>query len=282
MKKALYAVSCILISFIISCCHAGSTTGRPQDLPKNLIAVYGDSQKGHCAHRKVVNAMLSFEPAMVFHTGDLVDNGDRASQWETFNRITGKLRSRAAFYPAPGNHEKNSAFYFNNFDLPGNGRWYAISSGKTGFFVLDSESSLEPGSEQYRWLEENLGKGGFQFTIVIVHRAPFSSSDDGGNETVRNLLCPLFEKYRVSLVFSGHYHTYERSFLRGTHYIVTGGGGGRLEKMSRTNPYRRFFASQHHFCTILVGDKTLTVTAHDTSGGTIDRFEVRPGNAAPR
>ena len=45
---------------------------------------------------------------------------------------------------------------------------------------------------------------------------------------VRSDLVPLFEKYDVQMVFSGHDHDYERGTVNGIKYVVTGGGGERL------------------------------------------------------
>ncbi|CAI5493658.1 unnamed protein product [Closterium sp. Naga37s-1] len=62
------------------------------------------------------------------------------------------------------------------------------------------------------------------------------SGEDGGGgerrrtEWVRLEWVPLFEKYRVDLVVSGHSHAYQRGERNGVMYAILGGGGERIDK----------------------------------------------------
>ena len=71
------------------------------------IVIYGDTRTNHAAHRKVVNAISKTKPKVIFHVGDLVENGLDPGQWVIFNDITSQLMQSAEFYPALGNHEVN-------------------------------------------------------------------------------------------------------------------------------------------------------------------------------
>jgi len=72
--------------------------------------------------------------------------------------------------------------------------------------------------EQTRWLERTLAAGrrdpSVDWIIVQMHQCPCSSSKNGNGSdaSLRAQWLPLFDKYQVDLVLSGHDHDYERSF----------------------------------------------------------------------
>jgi Calcineurin-like phosphoesterase/Purple acid Phosphatase, N-terminal domain len=83
------------------------------------------------------------------------------------------------------------------------------------------------GGEQTRWLEETLRAGrrdrSVDWIIVQMHQCPCSSSGtgNGSDAALRAAWQPLFDRYQVDLVLSGHDHDYERSFpVRGTDHNV--------------------------------------------------------------
>ena len=241
-----------------------------------LIAIYGDSRTGHDVHRLIVAAMERLKPEAVFHSGDLVANGLKPGQWNTFNAITARLRQSSEFYPALGNHELDSPLYFANFILPGNERWYWVEIDGIHFVVLDTGSDLGAGSEQYRWLEELLsGIAPADFVVPVFHHPPLSAGyhlpDEKG---LLRTIVPLFEKYDVDLVFSGHDHTYERLFYNGIQYIVTGGGGAPLHSQARTSPYLQLYLEAYHFCTLRRQGGSLKIEVFGTDSRLLDSFRV--------
>jgi predicted MPP superfamily phosphohydrolase len=113
--------------------------------------------------------------------------------------------------------------------------------------------SLEQGTRWWTntprpWLERHLKQASEDKTVehivVIMHHPVYSTTmretppnpeKPGSGECtgpVREYYEPLFRKYGVQLVFSGHAHLYDRFVVPNgkseTHYIVTGGGGGPL------------------------------------------------------
>jgi Calcineurin-like phosphoesterase len=80
-----------------------------------------------------------------------------------------------------------------------------------------------PNRLQYRWLVEQLEdirqrRGDQSPIIVLSHRPIYNRS--------RHLV-ELFDRYRVDLVLSGHFHVYARAQSRYTLHIVTGISGDR-------------------------------------------------------
>jgi hypothetical protein len=62
--------SIILISLQLSCFSIGDhqTVSQP-------IVIYGESRTDHQTHQKIVDEIIKTKPAIVFHTGDLVEDG---------------------------------------------------------------------------------------------------------------------------------------------------------------------------------------------------------------
>ena len=192
--------------------------GTKRIIHTSTSEVYGTAQyipiTGHQTHQKIVDEIIKIKPSLVFHTGDLVEDGLIPAQWVTFNNIVSDLTNIAEFYPALGNHENDLQLYFDNFDLPHNERWYFVEKDILHFIVLDSNSDCSIGSEQYLWLKNDLQNinENIKFVIAIFHHPPFSiGPHDEDEKDLRQNIVPLFEQYGVDIVFSGHDHDYERS-----------------------------------------------------------------------
>jgi len=97
------------------------------------------------------------------------------------------------------------------------------------------------GSEQYRWLEQELTAAKLRGAITLVqfHHAPFSvgphgrppgkgpGKDEHSGQALRSL-APLLRQHDVRAVFSGHDGMYEHSIVEGVHYYDIGIGGDSL------------------------------------------------------
>jgi predicted phosphodiesterase len=240
------------------------------------ILVYGDTRTGHTVHQALVDSMVLLKPAAVFHTGDLVDDGTLADRWVTFNNITAALRAESDFFPALGNHEKQSQLFFDNFELPNNEQWYSVERNNTHFIILNSCVDMSPLSEQYQWLMDDLDSidAAIQFRVVIFHQPLHSTGRHGGADTLEQLLAPIFEQHHIDMVFNGHDHDYERSYCNGIYYIVAGGSGAPLYDQAGTDPCSQLYLKTHHFCKLSMLDNRLVVKAYDLSGQKIDEFEI--------
>jgi len=279
VKSLTVAFLTVLLS--VTTCGGGSSADWA-DLPDHLsggVVIYGDSRTGHSLHQWLTEGIAYLAPEAIFHTGDLVNDGRAPSNWTTFNNIASQLPSGTPLYPALGNHEHESSLYFNNFDLPGNERWYSVDDiSGFNFIVLDTESDLSVASGQYQWLQSELTSSvsSTDFTIVTFHYPLYSTgwhgSDDKG---VRDELVPLFEQYGVDAVFNGHDHHYERSTVNGIRYIVTGGGGAPLRGQTGSNGYSELFKQAYHFCVLYFDSEgKLKVEVWDDSVRMIDSFEI--------
>ena len=115
--------------------------------------------------------------------------------------------------------------------------------GDVWILVLNSHADLFPTNNpdfpgQYEYIAEELQSDVAQnaaFRLVAFHQAPYSNSSTSstpdqiyGNAGIREFWVPLFERFDVDSVISGHYHSYQRGELNGIQYLITGGGGSTL------------------------------------------------------
>lgn len=140
------------------------------------------------------------------------------------------------FYAALGNHDNQKNVFFKPWNMGGE-RFYSFKRNNVRFFVLDSDY-IEP--KQRDWLEKELSSSTDNWKIVFFHHPLYSSAGRHGSEVdLRVLLEPIFVKYGVNVVFSGHDHVYERiKPQQGIYYFVSGAAGqlrrGDLQKSDLT------------------------------------------------
>jgi len=243
------------------------------------IVIYADTRSNHDIHRNVVSAILKLKPSVVFHLGDFVDTGSSTVDWAAFNDVAGPLLKTTEFYPVIGNHEGDSELFFRNFKLPENRTWYSVERAGIHFTILNSNADLIPNSSQYQWLESDLRSinDKIRFRIVLMHEPIFSVvRSTVSRKRFKSSLLPLFARYGIAAVFSGHDHAYERFLYKNIYYIATGGGGANLHNQRRTSLYLQKFIKDHHFCALTVIDGFIKVSVFDTNLNLIDEFNIPP------
>ncbi|MFH1367504.1 MAG: metallophosphoesterase [Elusimicrobiota bacterium] len=265
LKKKL---SSILISVLLSCAAIASAAGK-------TAVIYGDTRTNAEMHRKITQAILKIKPEIVFHTGDLVNDGRNPGDWKVFNEISAPLRKAVKFYPVLGNHEHQSKIYFDSFKLPNNERWYSVDWNGIRFMMLDTESDIKSGSEQYNWLESELKKDKSKFRIIVNHHPAYTTGSHGDEQNLREKLVPLLEKYEVDMMFSGHNHCYERQEVNGIFYITTGGGGAPLHSQRKQDPNSKIFLECYNFSELRLDGNELSVTVYDDNMKVIDEFSKK-------
>ncbi len=252
------------------------------------VAIYGDSRSHAGEHQQVAAALAAYQPAIVLHTGDLVEDGRDLARWQTeFFDPSAVLLRQVAVFPVLGNHEYNADLFFDLFTLPGNEQWYALTVGSARLIALNTTISFGAGSEQYAWLVDELNSAEFaaaEWQIVYFHHPVYTSSaahidDEFWYEYIRWELVPLFERAGVDLVFGAHEHQYERSYANGITYIVTAGGGAELYGFDPDrNPYSQVWVMAHHFCLLDITAESLTLTVYDVNGAELDTLRLNTPN----
>ena len=107
-----------------------------------------------------------------------------------------------------------------------------------------------------------------------MHKPGWTAGGHSNDTLVQKLLQPLFVKYNVKLVLTGHNHYYARAVVDGINEITTGGGGAPLyfPKMKENIV---IIDRSNHFCTIDVNADSLVVSAIRSDGSLIEKFAIK-------
>lgn len=263
------------------------------------FAVIGDTDGGAVPSQIAARLVLD-QPDLAIHMGDVVyPDGSEDSYDEQFFRPFAPWLAQGPILPAIGNHDAETdraGPLLADFVLPGNGvttdsRFYAFRQGSVLFVCLDDETSAYgEGSVQFDWLVATLASSDAPWKVVYFHEPPYSS--DHSNLVERLVLCPVFERYGVDVVFSGHAHLYERTIpIRlfassgpGVVYMTEGGGGAVLSSIHRI-PESAYVSVGFGYLLADVDGRTLSITAHDLDGNVFDSVVLQkpddPGAARP-
>jgi 3',5'-cyclic AMP phosphodiesterase CpdA len=150
-------------------------------------------------------------------------------------------------------------------------RWYAVERGDLLGIALDSTRPDDP--EQLAWLERTLASSDATWKVVGLHHPAYSSGFHGSDEQLRDTFVPLFERYGVQVVFSGHEHDYQRSVpIDGVTYIVS--GAGSRTRRTGTSDFTAIAYATHHFVDLNVFDDHLVIRAIDEDGAQFDEVVV--------
>lgn len=290
--------------------HTPPPAGRPL-----RFVVYGDSRSGHPVHAQVVQAILDEDPDLVLNIGDIVERGTEDSDWDRFFAVAAPLLQKIPVYIAPGNHEYARRgqgavrmFQLWNRQFPlqkqappiaptqvlasprpivegseaGARGYHSFDVAGVHFIALDSNQVRA--SEQLRWVEADLDRAvakRARAIIIWMHDGPYSRGFHGDNGALIRDYVPVFEKHRVTMVFSGHDHDYERGRRGRLDYVVCGGGGAELRPLKCDAPGKRkckhpplAFYNEHNYVSVEVLPGALRLCAKRPDGTPLEDCQL--------
>lgn len=135
------------------------------------------------------------------------------------------LHNNVKFYASLGNHHDTNERFYKPFNMSGQ-RYYTIKKDNTEFFALDS-TYMDPG--QLEWLQKQLAESGADWKICFFHHPLYSDARyHGPDNDLRAKLEPIFQKFGVRVVLSGHEHVYERIKPQSNIWYFVMGNAGQL------------------------------------------------------
>lgn len=222
--------------------------------------------------QRMVEARRSFPFNFVIMLGDNIYGGSKPSDFEKKFELPYKLLLDAGvkFYASLGNHDNAKERFYKFFNMNGES-YYTYKKGNVRFFVLNS-NYVDP--KQSAWLETQLqGAGNTDWKICYFHHPIYSSGRFHGPSTdLRQLLEPLFVKYGVDVVFSGHEHVYERVYPQSGIYYFTEGASGQLRSgnLARTAITAKGYDSDRSFMLVEIAGDEMYYQAITRTGATVD------------
>src|SRR3954470_8872935 len=171
----------------------------------------GDNGTGEQAQYEVASQMASAHNVFPFDfaimLGDNLYGSQRPADFvQKFERpYKPLLDAGVKFYAALGNHDDTTNSSYKLFNMGGQ-RYYTYAKGNVRFFVLDT-NVLDP--KQVAWINEALKDAQEPWKICYFHHPLYSDGGRHGSAVdLRVVLEPIFVKYGVDVVYSGHDHVY--------------------------------------------------------------------------
>lgn len=198
------------------------------------FVVFGDTHNSTQAFGRIQKEIDDQGYLFAVDVGDMsIDSGLIKSRL-FLNQI---LRMKTPVITAVGNHDIAAGGYANYEKVYGP-RYYSFTVGKCLFIMLDDAEGKSIDKKQMAWFKQELKKTAeYTATFVFMHVPTYRGR--------RNLNLPMdkfladrkaAEEFKqlcienqVDVIFSAHCHTFDYDIWPGdVHYVVTGGGGGRL------------------------------------------------------
>lgn len=260
------------------------------------FVVIGDPRSYDRATKALLQHVIKDKPDLLAATGDYIHrpNHPTYANWVQCFQTLGPLLKDVPFFPSVGDHDDGDGAkeYREHFALPGNELWYSYDWGNCHFISLRVtwNESLRPGTEQYKWLENDLKRaaGKYDFIFAYYHLPMITVGHYGKDKdnTVRayRYLRPLFKKYGVQASFGGHDHNYQHWELDGHTFVVTGGfNSERLYKIEQKSRAKREIAAGRlkkaervsHYVLVEVKGKKAKYTVKGENGQVLDTFTIK-------
>ena len=229
-----------------------------------------------------------------FFLGDMIEHGFNDDTWQealqAFNATSAFIPTRTV----AGNHDLlfNGVNLYEDYLYPksmtlqtGSRLWQRIDNNNVHFLLLDLEWSAEAYTpEQAVWLEKQLSSIPREdWCIVMSHCFYYSSGGYWGmwtwydDQDTISKLTPLFEKYGVDLVISGHNHLLELLQKNGVTYAICGAFGGvPVPPRSYTSPASIWYKGQQQaFLDVTVKSDTIDLIFRDPDYKELKSFTLK-------
>jgi Calcineurin-like phosphoesterase len=253
-------------------------------LETTRVLAIGDFGVGGTTQRSMGEAMRSWEedhPAEVLLTlGDNDYTENPSAFHDNWVASFGWLNAAGVGVAGTlGNHDvrvDGGRYEYDELGMPR--AFYGRRVGNVDLFLLNSNAVGS--ARQLEWLRTRLAESSARWQIVAFHHPAYTCGEYSRHAGITTRWVPLFERYGVDLVLSGHDHNYQRfAEHRGVRYVVHGGGGASLYSIRScpaSYPTRRVARSVHGFVYLIARFDELRGYAVTPSGTVIDRFTVDP------
>lgn len=272
----------VFFGFVLPAHLAGQQLDVKLPLAKGSVrfAVIGDSGTGSRDEYDIARLLEQYRDKVGFDfvimLGDNIYGGhspaDFAKKFEEPYKPL--LDAGVKFYASLGNHDDpNVERLYKPFHMNGE-RYYRFSKGDIEFFALDS-NYMDP--QQLKWVGESLQASKAKWKIAYFHHPLYNPGKHHGPDVdLRAQLLPLFQKFGVNVVFSGHEHVYERiKPVDGIYYFVLGNSAKLMthDFKSQDNMVKSFDTDRSFMLVEISGDQLYFQTI-SRSGQTIDSGDL--------
>jgi len=222
----------------------------------------------------------------------LVGIGNHETYGGYFTNARVQERVGGPYVQDDATRRKISPYYHSFFAFPGQPGYNVLDFGDyLSVVLLDSGHGNPHGGAQTAWLDETLrtrAKVPHVFPVYHVPAYPsFRPLKEAGVVQARQHWVPLFEKYRLPVVFENHDHNYKRTYPiraekrdpeNGVVYLGDGAWGVLVTGIPKDRAERTYLEKMeplNHFILARLKGATAEFEAISLKGETIDRHTAR-------
>ena len=262
----------------------------------------------HCTPdaAKAISVAKSLKPQLILGLGDY-SSTESDDCWVNLSKPIDSITQIAI-----GNHDNEydglATSYLNHYGLTK--QFYSYDIGNVHVLTMATEEDFKVGSEQYNFVQSDLRNSAsdpnIKWIVASMH-IPFyvspnecSAAGCEGDEELRDIYHPLFDKYGVDIVLQAHVRNYERSFPltfnqessskptitsndkqeyknpNGAIFAVVGTGGGELKHDLKGQAAYMAYQQDTDFGVLDIhfSDNKLDAKFINNDGATMDQFSV--------
>ncbi|MBX7170204.1 MAG: metallophosphoesterase [Pyrinomonadaceae bacterium] len=241
----------------------------------------GDTGSGTKEQNQLAQVMVNYRQVFPYQFVIMMGDNIYGSEKEADMKLKFEqpykplLDGGVQFYASLGNHDEANQRFYEKFNMKGD-EYYRFNKDGISFYALNSNYMDK---RQIQWLENELGKDTAKWKIAFMHHPPYSSgAQHGSSKDIRQIVEPLFLKYGVDVVFTGHEHFYERiKPQNGIYYFITGAGGklrdGNIRKNSELTD--KGFDQDLSFMLIEIWKDDMYFQVISRTGNTVDSGVIK-------
>ena len=202
---------------------------------KFSFAVMGDNRDGNHVLAKIIKSINQDNNIQFsLNNGDLVPDGYK-KEFVRYKDIINK--SKKPFISIIGNHEIPWYMSKDNYKEFFGKSYFSFNFSNSYFIILDDSNEDKLGKSQEKWLISELEKSqNFKNRFVFMHvplydprKGEYKEGHSLSHTKYAKKLNNLFDKYKVSMLFTSHIHMYYKGIWQNTPYTITGGAGAPLK-----------------------------------------------------
>ena len=280
--------------FVLAAAASAALVAQTTPLPNRSgslkFAAMGDNGTGDRPQYEMAQQMTKVHAAfpfdLVIMLGDNMYGGQSPADYvRKFEQpYAALLAAGVKFQASIGNHDRPEQINYKPYNMNGQ-RYYTYVRNNVRFLALDSNLMDR---KQLEWVDATLRDAREDWKICYFHHPLYSNAARHGSAVdLRVLLEPIFIKYAVNVVFSGHDHVYERvKPQKGIYYFVSGSAGQlRKGNMDPSDQTAASFDQDLSFMAIEVAGNDMFFQTISRTGQTVDsgviRRQLRPGETTP-
>jgi hypothetical protein len=267
------------VAFFAAAIVVAAASGQSSPLPNQSdslkFAAIGDNGTGEQPEYDIGRQMAALHATFPFDLVIMLGDNMYGSQTpkdfvNKFERPYAPLLAAGVrFQACLGNHDRPENVSYSLYNMNGQ-RYYSYARNNVRFVALDS---TQMDTKQLQWVEAALRDAREDWKICYFHHPLYSdAATHGPSVDLRVLLEPIFSRYGVNVVFSGHDHVYERiKPQKGISYFVSG-AAGQLRKgdMRPGKDTAAFFDQDQSFMLVEITGADLFFQVISRSGRTED------------